>query len=80
MDITLRDWPSSPSPRGSLSLPNKDHMGPKAGEHEGHMGSGAGEHEGHMGPRTGQHEGHMGPRLMGPIKIWYRFMFFEKMQ
>ena len=29
-----------------------DHMGPRAGEHEGHVGPRAGEHEGHMGPRS----------------------------
>ena len=57
-------------------LPDKDHMGPRAGEcegqshgprageYEGHMGPGAGEHGGDIGPRAGEYEGHMGPGLV----------------
>ena len=43
-------------------LQDKDHMGPKAGEHEDHTGPRAGEHEDHTGPRAGEHEDHTGPR------------------
>ena len=49
------------------ALPDKDHTGPRAGEHEEHTGPKAGEHEGHMGPKAGERslqidEGHTGPK------------------
>ena len=53
------------------SLPERDRIRPRAGEHQARMGPRAGEHEDRTGPRAGEHEGHNGgPGLVGPIAAW----------